>query len=232
MKYKRQQFTSSISRTGAAFFVIAALLSGTFAVLGNAQDGQVARPRTDEKITRLSEDQRILHVLNRLGFGARPGDIARVKAVGLDGYINQQLNPQKISDSVADAKVKNLATLNMTTAELYEKFPQPGQLLRQLERRGELPAELAAARDNRVKGDANAASSQPKAGEMEMATADAKKKSTSQVPIRIRVTIRNIVRHYGSTTQRMVCNCPSAYRLSCKRLEFFARSIASDSCRK
>ena len=38
----------------------------------------------------------------------------------------------------------------MTTAQLYEKFPQPGQLLRQLQRRGELPEDLAAARENRT----------------------------------------------------------------------------------
>jgi uncharacterized protein (DUF1800 family) len=113
--------------------------------------------------SRLNDEQRILHVLNRLGFGARPGDVARVKAIGLDNYINQQLHPEKINDALADAKVKDLATLNMTTAELYEKFPQPGQLLRQLERRGELPTELATARDNRVKG--VAAPAQPKAGE-------------------------------------------------------------------
>ena len=100
--------------------------------------------------TRLNEDQRILHVLNRLGFGARPGDVERVKAIGLEQYINQQLAPEKIRDEVAEAKLKNLSTLNMSTAELYEKFPQPGQLLRQLERRGDLPAGLAAARDNRA----------------------------------------------------------------------------------
>ena len=30
----------------------------------------------------------------------------------------------------------------MTTAELYEKYPQPQQLVRQLQRRGDLPADL------------------------------------------------------------------------------------------
>jgi uncharacterized protein (DUF1800 family) len=103
----------------------------------------------------LTEDQRILHVLNRLGFGARPGDVERVKAMGLDNYINQQLNPDKISDSVAENKLAELTTLNMTTAELYGKFPQPGQLLRQLQARGMLPENLAEARENRVKGGAN-----------------------------------------------------------------------------
>src|SRR5260370_18804916 len=105
---------------------------------------------------KLSEDQRILHVLNRLGFGARPGDVKRVKAMGIDNYISQQLFPEKIDDSASEARLQNLETLRMSTAELYEKYPQPGQLLRQLQRRNNLPADLAAARDNRVKGGANA----------------------------------------------------------------------------
>ena len=104
----------------------------------------------DKARTKVNEDQRILHVLNRLGFGARPGDLQRVKSIGLDNYINQQLNPEKISDDAVHAKVKHLTTLDMSTAQLYEKFPQPGQLLRQLQRRGELPEELANARENRA----------------------------------------------------------------------------------
>jgi uncharacterized protein (DUF1800 family) len=91
----------------------------------------------------LTEEQRIIHVLNRLGFGARPGDVERVKAMGLENYINQQLSPEKITDTVAENKVRDLSVLNMTTAELYEKYPQPGQLLRQLQARGKLPAEMS-----------------------------------------------------------------------------------------
>lgn len=102
----------------------------------------------------LTVEHRILHVLNRLGFGARPGDVERVKAMGIDNYINQQLNPESIPDAVAEAKVKDLEALNMQTAELYQKYPQPGELLRQLQARGVLPANLAEARD--VKGGANA----------------------------------------------------------------------------
>jgi uncharacterized protein (DUF1800 family) len=90
------------------------------------------RPKTQK----LTEEQRIVHVLNRLGFGARPGDVERVKALGLENYINQQLSPEKIADSVAENKIRDLSVLNMTTAELYEKYPQPGQLLRQLQSRG------------------------------------------------------------------------------------------------
>src|SRR6185436_18733798 len=41
-----------------------------------------------------------------------------------------------------EAKLKNMPTLSMTTAQLYEKYPQPQQLVRQLQRRGDLPADL------------------------------------------------------------------------------------------
>lgn len=146
-----------------------ALLASTLSLGASAQRNSALQKAS------LTKDQHIQHVLNRLGFGLRPGDVARVKAMGLNTYINQQLNPENINDALADAKVKNLATLNMTTAELYQKFPQPGQLLRQLERRGELPAELAAARDNRLKGGANASPAGPKVADtMEMPASDMK----------------------------------------------------------
>jgi uncharacterized protein (DUF1800 family) len=149
----------SVTRRLAALVSIAALLAGTFAVGISAQSMKSA-PKTSAK---LSENQRILHVLNRLGFGARPGDVERVKAMGVDNYIMQQLFPEKIEDSAAEAKLQNLETLRMTNAALYEKYPQPGQLLQQLQRRGQLPSDLAAARDNRVKGGANAAPNTPNA---------------------------------------------------------------------
>jgi uncharacterized protein (DUF1800 family) len=81
----------------------------------------------------LTEDQKIIHVLNRLGFGARPGDLEKVKALGLQKYIDQQLDPTPISDSIAEAKVKNLEVFNLSTAEVFAKYPNPGALLRQLE---------------------------------------------------------------------------------------------------
>jgi uncharacterized protein (DUF1800 family) len=166
-------------RKGIAIRVITFVTTSALLV-STLLPGVSAQQKANARITTLKEDQRILHVLNRLGFGARPGDVARVKAIGLDNYINQQLNPQKISDAVADAKIKDLSTLNMTTAQLYEKFPQPGQLLKQMERRGELPAELAAVRDNRVKAQAEPASNQPQATnpiamEMPANTGEAKK---------------------------------------------------------
>ena len=137
-------------RALAALLSVVALLSGTLAVEVGAQQMKAARAQN------LSEEQRILHVLNRLGFGARPGDVERIKAMGLNNYIKEQLYPEKIADPVAEAKVQNLLTLNMSVAELYEKYPQPGKLIKQLQKQGDLPADLAALRDNRTKAGAPA----------------------------------------------------------------------------
>jgi len=153
MKNLRIQSKPSVSRQTGAFLMIAALLLSTFAAAVGAQSMKAPASKSTAK---LNEDQRILHVLNRLGFGARPGDVDRVKAMGVDKYIELQLNPEKIDDSSSEAKLQNLESLRMSTAELYEKYPQPGQLLKQLQKRDALPADLAAARENRVKGGANA----------------------------------------------------------------------------
>ena len=148
MKHSYRQIKFLFAPRAFAFLLIAALLSGALAV---GVSGQRAKSQTNAASHGLTQEQQILHVLNRLGFGARPGDVERVKAIGLDKYIKQQLNPGEIKDALADAKVKDLATLSMTTAELYEKYPQPGLLVRQLERRGDLPANLQEAQKNRTK---------------------------------------------------------------------------------
>ncbi len=103
----------------------------------------------------LSEDQKILHVLNRLGFGARPGDVERIKAIGMQKYIDQQINGVSINDSVAEGKVKNLEVFNMSTAEVFAKYPNPGALLRQLEggRAAQANAQNRKAQDRAANGE-------------------------------------------------------------------------------
>jgi len=81
----------------------------------------------------MSDEQKVIHVLNRLGFGARPGDVEKVKSVGLQKYIDQQLNASSINDEVVESKVKNLEVFGMTTAEVFAKYPNPGALLQMLE---------------------------------------------------------------------------------------------------
>ena len=73
------------------------------------------------KGTRLTEDQKALHLLNRTGFGPRPGDLELVRRLGFDRYVEQQLHPEKIDDSAAEAELADLDSLRLSTAEILKK---------------------------------------------------------------------------------------------------------------
>jgi uncharacterized protein (DUF1800 family) len=70
--------------------------------------------------TALTEHQKTIHVLNRLGFGPRPGDVERIEKLGLDRYIEGQLHPGGIDDSAVEKKVAVLETLSLSAAELMK----------------------------------------------------------------------------------------------------------------
>jgi uncharacterized protein (DUF1800 family) len=70
----------------------------------------------------LTERQKIVHTLNRLGFGARPGDVERVEKMGLEIYVRQQLKPDGLDDAAAVEAVKHLDTLRMGTGHLTDQF--------------------------------------------------------------------------------------------------------------
>ena len=90
----------------------------------------------------LTEDEQILHVLNRLGYGPRPGDIERVRKVGVRAYIDQQLHPERIPDTVADAKLKALKTIStIDVTRLEPVVAKEGVMARSETRRTDEPGE-------------------------------------------------------------------------------------------
>ena len=70
----------------------------------------------------MTVDQQVAHVLSRLTFGARFGDFEKVKAMGVDAFINQQLDPDSIDNSAVIAKLRRLPTLNMATPVIIEQY--------------------------------------------------------------------------------------------------------------
>jgi uncharacterized protein (DUF1800 family) len=84
-----------------------------------------APPLAPEWNQPLAPDQKILQLLNRITFGPRPGDVERVRAMGIDAFLDEQLHPERISDPVADARVSALETYSMSTQELFADYPQP-----------------------------------------------------------------------------------------------------------
>ena len=160
----KNMFGSQLKQEGGFMRRVLALALA-YALIGATLAAPSARAQTASKGARLGEDQRIVHVLGRLGFGARPGDVERVRKIGLERYVEQQLAPDKIEDALAEAKLNGLSSYRMTTAELFRKYPQPGQLVRALQRQGRLPADLAALAENRKGGEPDAAATKKGAGE-------------------------------------------------------------------
>jgi uncharacterized protein (DUF1800 family) len=65
----------------------------------------------------------ILHVLNRLAYGPRPGDIEHIMQIGLERYIDEQLHPDGMA--MPDALTQRLAALSqgeMTQADLITTY--------------------------------------------------------------------------------------------------------------
>ncbi len=71
----------------------------------------------------IPEDKQIVHALNRFTFGIRPGDVERVRAMGLDKWFDEQLHPDKINDGALEARIAPFHTLKMSTREMVENFP-------------------------------------------------------------------------------------------------------------
>jgi uncharacterized protein (DUF1800 family) len=84
--------------------------------------------RAAKKNSMMTKDQRVAHVLSRLTFGGRPGDFEKVKAMGVDAFIAQQLDPDSLDNSEVIKRLRRLPTLGMATPVIIEQYtpPKPG----------------------------------------------------------------------------------------------------------
>src|SRR3984893_4905002 len=75
---------------------------------------------------KLSKDDQILHALDRLTFGPRPGDVERLKKMGLKKWIDLQLHPERVKENAAlEAQLQPLESLRMTPLEAVQHYPPP-----------------------------------------------------------------------------------------------------------
>jgi uncharacterized protein (DUF1800 family) len=96
-----------------------------FATASAAPAQSSAQPAGREQ----TADQQVHHVLNRLAFGPRPGDVERVRTMGVDAWIESQLHPERLNDGALTQWLTRFPTLGMTGEALIAKYPPPGQQL-------------------------------------------------------------------------------------------------------
>ena len=100
-------------------FIAAAVISGS---LSTAITAQTTAARLDHR--ELAADQQIIQALNRLTFGPRPGDAQKVRAMGLDKWIDLQLHPEKINNSSFDQFASRYDLLKQDQSVALGEFAQ------------------------------------------------------------------------------------------------------------
>jgi uncharacterized protein (DUF1800 family) len=95
-----------------------------------------AGPLTAAWAAPLAGEPAAVHVLNRLAYGPRPGDIERVRQAGVQAYIEEQLNPPPLPLALAQ-RLDQLATLKMSAGESLARFQEARAMGQEMARNGQ-----------------------------------------------------------------------------------------------
>jgi uncharacterized protein (DUF1800 family) len=105
-----------------------------------------------------ADESAVVHALNRIAFGPRPGDVAKIQAIGLDRYIDEQLRPERIADPGMAPRLAGLTTIGMSADELSERFERPlmeARRERKLSAKNDQPDATAAKQPDPARREAN-----------------------------------------------------------------------------
>lgn len=95
-------------------------------------------------------DQQVQQVLNRLGFGPRPGDVARVREMGVDRWIALQLAPDHIEDTTADRVVASYELLDKPLSAYMAMYEDGQRAVREQQRMAAIAGDTTAKRELRA----------------------------------------------------------------------------------
>jgi len=112
----------------------------SIAVAASAPAAQSQKPKpvagatSAAQTSELLPDEQVQQVLNRLTFGARSGDAAKVRAMGVERWIDLQLHPEQIRDARVDSLMTHYAVYSMSTGDVIRDYGVVQQLQRQVKK--------------------------------------------------------------------------------------------------
>ncbi len=89
-------------------------------------------------------EERYMLVLDRFTYGPRPGDLQRMRELGLNGWFQQQMNPSKIDDSALDARLASYPAMTLPLEKLMELYPNRDMVRESLNGKVGVPGGAAA----------------------------------------------------------------------------------------
>jgi uncharacterized protein (DUF1800 family) len=137
------EFRAKLRSSVAGAVILAMILSAPCSSvaardLATSDQASAAPPKLDKRfrgklpVTELTEDEAIMHALNRLAYGPRPGEVEYVRKLGLEKWIDQQLQPGSLDDSALEARLQRYPTVAMSSKKLLEELPNAGQAAKKL----------------------------------------------------------------------------------------------------
>ena len=94
-------------------------------LVGCANAQKLTPTPTPDSGRELTADQQVYQALTRLSFGPRPGDVARVRGMGVDRWIEAQLEPDRINDRATDDFVdEHFVVVTQAPSQLEDEFPR------------------------------------------------------------------------------------------------------------
>ena len=87
----------------------------------------------------LSREEAAAHLLSRFSYGARPGEVEKVSAMGLERWFEEQLEARQ-GEPELNSRLQKLRSQKLSQYELLTEYPPPGMLVRRAKNEGhELP---------------------------------------------------------------------------------------------
>jgi uncharacterized protein (DUF1800 family) len=137
MSYARRKWmreAGQTAMTGLLCGLMAVPQAAFAATAAPSAPGTGALPKKPERETPLTQQERVLHALNRFTFGPRPGDVEKVEQMGLQRWFVQQLQPETIDDSAFEQRMQEYPALKLSQDELMKRFPSQ-QMIRMADRK-------------------------------------------------------------------------------------------------
>lgn len=88
-----------------------------------------------------TEREAAAHLLSRFTFGARPGEVDGVVALGLDRWFERQLAAD-LPDRRLEQRLEEVPALDLPASEIARIYPPPGRLLLEARRAGVIPESM------------------------------------------------------------------------------------------
>ncbi len=125
---------TTLTRFGANALALLLVFSSPLALAQDAKKNKSKNAQPPSKS--LSAEQKAIHLLDRITFGARPGDVERVMKMGWEKFLDEQFHPERIADTAIEQKLKGIESIHLSNAELANYYPPPQVIQQALKSKG------------------------------------------------------------------------------------------------